>query len=214
MFAATEAFSQRNINCSVSDSLKRFEPIMAACPQPRCGAWLCRACWAAPTKARSAPSRWHRLPASCATWAATRYRGRHYRHRHRRRHPAPVRGGRRRCHASNWPGTSMTRMARPPHASLLEGINVFDSSVAGLGGCPYARAPPAISPARMCTVAGAGHRNRHRPGPADCRWAAHQPGTGRSNGSRVAGAHGAVIARRHMGVGECYRQPHFAGKTG
>lgn len=25
------------------------------------------------------------------------------------------------------------------YASLLEGINVFDSSVAGLGGCPYAK---------------------------------------------------------------------------
>ncbi|MNZ33108.1 Hydroxymethylglutaryl-CoA lyase YngG [compost metagenome] len=25
------------------------------------------------------------------------------------------------------------------HASLLEGIAVFDSSVAGLGGCPYAK---------------------------------------------------------------------------
>ncbi len=28
--AASEAFSQRNINCSISDSLKRFEPIMEA----------------------------------------------------------------------------------------------------------------------------------------------------------------------------------------
>jgi isopropylmalate/homocitrate/citramalate synthase len=28
--AASEAFSQRNINCSISDSLKRFEPIMDA----------------------------------------------------------------------------------------------------------------------------------------------------------------------------------------
>ena len=25
------------------------------------------------------------------------------------------------------------------YASLLEGINVFDSSIAGLGGCPYAK---------------------------------------------------------------------------
>src|SRR5699024_4519784 len=28
--AATERFSQKNINCSISDSLKRFEPLMAA----------------------------------------------------------------------------------------------------------------------------------------------------------------------------------------
>lgn len=31
--AATEAFSQRNINCSVSESLTRFEPIMQAAQQ-------------------------------------------------------------------------------------------------------------------------------------------------------------------------------------
>ncbi|MCE6983787.1 hydroxymethylglutaryl-CoA lyase, partial [Pseudomonas frederiksbergensis] len=31
--AASEAFSQRNINCSISDSLQRFAPIMAAARQ-------------------------------------------------------------------------------------------------------------------------------------------------------------------------------------
>ena len=32
-----------------------------------------------------------------------------------------------------------TNMAALLYASLLEGISVFDSSVAGLGGCPYAK---------------------------------------------------------------------------
>lgn len=38
------------------------------------------------------------------------------------------------------------------YASLLEGISVFDSSVAGLGGCPMPKALPAISPVKTwCT---------------------------------------------------------------
>jgi hydroxymethylglutaryl-CoA lyase len=39
------------------------------------------------------------------------------------------------------------------YASLQMGMAVFDSSVAGLGGCPYARALPATWRPRTCLSA-------------------------------------------------------------
>jgi hydroxymethylglutaryl-CoA lyase len=52
--AASEAFSQRNINCSISESLERFAPIMEAARQQASPcAVMCPACWVALMKARS-----------------------------------------------------------------------------------------------------------------------------------------------------------------
>jgi hydroxymethylglutaryl-CoA lyase len=51
--AATEAFSQRNINCSVAESIERFRPVVAAAHAAGVkvrGAVSAR--WAAPTRAR------------------------------------------------------------------------------------------------------------------------------------------------------------------
>ncbi len=48
----------------------------------------------------------------------------------------------RRCHGTNWPGhfhDTYGQAVANIYASLLEGISVFDSSIAGLGGCPYAK---------------------------------------------------------------------------
>ncbi|EFQ62596.1 hydroxymethylglutaryl-CoA lyase [Pseudomonas fluorescens WH6] len=71
--AASEAFSQRNINCSISESLERFVPIMAAAKEHGgvC-AGMCPACWVARTKARSPRNRWRRSHGSCLPWAAMR----------------------------------------------------------------------------------------------------------------------------------------------
>ena len=142
--AASEAFSQRNINCSISDSLKRFEPIMAA--------------------ARSHGVR-VRGYVSCVL-------GCPYEGKVSAEQVAPVAkalhemgcyevslgdtigtgtaGDTRRLFevvsavvpraqlAGHFHDTYGQALANV-YASLLEGISVFDSSVAGLGGCPYAK---------------------------------------------------------------------------
>jgi len=142
--AASEAFSQRNINCSISDSLKRFEPIMEA--------------------ARSHGVR-VRGYVSCVL-------GCPYEGKVSAEQVAPVAkalhemgcyevslgdtigtgtaGDTRRLFevvsavvpraqlAGHFHDTYGQALANV-YASLLEGISVFDSSVAGLGGCPYAK---------------------------------------------------------------------------
>ncbi|WP_079227670.1 hydroxymethylglutaryl-CoA lyase [Pseudomonas putida] len=142
--AASEAFSQRNINCSISESLQRFEPIMQA--------------------ARSHGVR-VRGYVSCVL-------GCPYEGRVSAEQVAPVAkalhdmgcyevslgdtigtgtaGDTRRLFevvsavvpraqlAGHFHDTYGQALANV-YASLLEGISVFDSSVAGLGGCPYAK---------------------------------------------------------------------------
>jgi hydroxymethylglutaryl-CoA lyase len=142
--AASEAFSQRNINCSISESLQRFEPIMEA--------------------ARSHGVR-VRGYVSCVL-------GCPYEGKVSAEQVAPVAralhdmgcyevslgdtigtgtaGDTRRLFevvsavvpraqlAGHFHDTYGQALANV-YASLLEGINVFDSSVAGLGGCPYAK---------------------------------------------------------------------------
>jgi len=142
--AASEAFSQRNINCSISESLQRFEPIMEA--------------------ARSHGVR-VRGYVSCVL-------GCPYEGKVSAEQVAPVAralhdmgcyevslgdtigtgtaGDTRRLFEVVSAVVPRTQLAGHFHdtygqalanvyASLLEGISVFDSSVAGLGGCPYAK---------------------------------------------------------------------------
>ncbi|MGE8115444.1 hydroxymethylglutaryl-CoA lyase [Pseudomonas sp. NPDC086566] len=142
--AASEAFSQRNINCSISESLQRFEPIIEA--------------------ARSHGVR-VRGYVSCVL-------GCPYEGKVSAEQVAPVAralhdmgcyevslgdtigtgtaGDTRRLFEVVSAVVPRTQMAGHFHdtygqalanvyASLLEGISVFDSSVAGLGGCPYAK---------------------------------------------------------------------------
>ncbi|MDI9780452.1 hydroxymethylglutaryl-CoA lyase [Pseudomonas putida] len=142
--AASEAFSQRNINCSISESLQRFEPIIEA--------------------ARSHGVR-VRGYVSCVL-------GCPYEGKVSAEQVAPVAralhdmgcyevslgdtigtgtaGDTRRLFEVVSAVVPRTQLAGHFHdtygqalanvyASLLEGISVFDSSVAGLGGCPYAK---------------------------------------------------------------------------
>jgi len=142
--AASEAFSQRNINCSISESLSRFEPIMEA--------------------ARSHGVR-VRGYVSCVL-------GCPYEGKVSAEQVAPVAkalhdmgcyevslgdtigtgtaGDTRRLFEVVSAVVPRTQLAGHFHdtygqalanvyAGLLEGISVFDSSVAGLGGCPYAK---------------------------------------------------------------------------
>lgn len=142
--AASEAFSQRNINCSIAESLERFIPVMEAakshgitvrgyvscvlgCPYegevaPEQVAAVARELFAMGCYEVS-------LGDTIGTGTAGKTRtlfevvGRDI--------PRDKLAG----HFHDTYGQALANI----YASLLEGIAVFDSSVAGLGGCPYAK---------------------------------------------------------------------------
>ena len=142
--AASETFSRRNINCSIAESLERFEPVVAAakkggmrargyisvvagCPyegevSPRAVAELAGALYGmgcyevslGDTIGVGTPKRIRAVIEAVA-----------------RRVPMAKIGG----HYHDTYGQALANI----YASLELGVKTFDSSVAGLGGCPYAR---------------------------------------------------------------------------
>jgi hydroxymethylglutaryl-CoA lyase len=142
--AASESFSQRNINCSISDSLARFAPIMDAAKQhgvsvrgyvscvlgcPYEGdvaleqvALVARELYAMGCYEVSLGD-----TIGTGTAGATRKMFEVV--------GAQVPRDKLAGHFHDTYGQAMANV----YASLLEGIAVFDSSIAGLGGCPYAK---------------------------------------------------------------------------
>ncbi|SEI51544.1 hydroxymethylglutaryl-CoA lyase [Pseudomonas sp. NFR16] len=142
--AASESFSQRNINCSISESLDRFLPIMEAarlhgvqvrgyvscvlgCPyegdvSPQQVAAVANELYAmgcyevslGDTIGIGTPGATRRLFDVVA---------------------GQIPRGKLAGHFHDTYGQALANI----YAGLLEGIQVFDSSVAGLGGCPYAK---------------------------------------------------------------------------
>jgi hydroxymethylglutaryl-CoA lyase len=142
--AATEAFSQRNINCSIEDSLERFRPVVAAAHEAGIkvrGAISCSVgcpyqgdvsadevervvrgmkdigvdhCGVADTIGVGTPRK---------VQAAMERALRHY--------PLVEVSG----HFHDTYGQALSNI----YACLEMGIHTFDASVAGLGGCPYAK---------------------------------------------------------------------------
>ena len=142
--AASEAFSQKNINCSIAESLKRFEPVVSAasalaipvrgyvscvvgCPYegvvaPEKVAEVAKTlfdmgCYEislGDTIGVGNPASVQRMIEACA-----------------RRIPIGKLAG----HYHDTYGMAIANI----HASLQSGMAVFDASVAGLGGCPYAK---------------------------------------------------------------------------
>lgn len=142
--AASEAFSQKNINCSITESLERFVPVMEAarasdirvrgyvscvlgCPYDgtiapeqvasvaaELFAMGCYEVSLGDTIGTGTPGATRRLIDTVAA-----------------RIPREKLAG----HFHDTYGQALANI----YASLLEGVSVFDSSVAGLGGCPYAR---------------------------------------------------------------------------
>jgi hydroxymethylglutaryl-CoA lyase len=142
--AASEAFSRRNINCSISESLERFVPLMDAARSHGIKVRGYVSCvLGCPYEGHVPPSQVasvaHELAAmgcyeislgdtiGTGTPGATRELfdvvGRQV--------PRSQLAG----HFHDTYGQALANI----YASLLEGIEVFDSSVAGLGGCPYAK---------------------------------------------------------------------------
>jgi len=142
--AASEAFSQRNINCSISESLERFEPIMEAARLHGIRVRGYVSCvLGCPYEGEIAPEQVASVAnelfamgcyeislgdtIGTGTPGATRtlfdtVAGK-------------IPRGKLAGHFHDTYGQALVNI----YASLLEGIQVFDSSIAGLGGCPYAK---------------------------------------------------------------------------
>lgn len=142
--AASESFSRKNINCSIAESLKRFEPVVSAasaleipvrgyvscvvgCPYegavaPEKAAEVARilfdmGCYEVSlgdTIGVGNPASIQRMIEACA-----------------RQIPIDRLAG----HYHDTYGMAIANI----HASLQLGVAIFDASVAGLGGCPYAK---------------------------------------------------------------------------
>ena len=142
--AASESFSQRNINCSIAESMARFAPVMAAAARDGVRVRGYVSCVVAcpyegavpPAQAAAVAAELHAMgcyevslgdtigagtPASVlALLEATAARV-----------PVAALAG----HYHDTYGMAVANVA----ASYGFGLRVFDSSVAGLGGCPYAK---------------------------------------------------------------------------
>ena len=142
--AASEAFSQRNINCSIADSLQRFVPLMEAARAANVRVRGYVSCVLgcpydgeiAPEQVASVARELYAMgcyEVSLGDTIGTGTAG-----ATRRMLEVVAREIPRERLAGHFHDTYGQALANV-YASLLEGIHVFDSSVAGLGGCPYAK---------------------------------------------------------------------------
>lgn len=142
--AASEAFSQKNINCSISESLERFVPVMQAAKANGIRVRGYVSCvLGCPYDGAIDPQQVAHVAAelfamgcyevSLGDTIGTGTPG-------ATRQLIEVVAGKipREQIAGHFHDTYGQALANI-YASLLEGISVFDSSVAGLGGCPYAK---------------------------------------------------------------------------
>ncbi|CAI8900320.1 MULTISPECIES: hydroxymethylglutaryl-CoA lyase [Pseudomonas] len=142
--AASEAFSQRNINCSISDSLQRFAPIMAAARQHGVRVRGYVSCvlgcpYEGTISAEQvAPVARELHDMGCYEVSLGDTIGTGTPGATRRLFEVVGAQVPREQLAGHFHDTYGQALANV-YASLLEGISVFDSSVAGLGGCPYAK---------------------------------------------------------------------------
>ena len=142
--AASEAFSQRNINCSISESLERFAPIMASAKQHGVSVRGYVSC------VLGCPYEGAIAPEQVAAVARELYAMGCYEVSLGDTIGTGTAGATRRLFEVVGAQVPRDKLAGHFHdtygqaianiyASLLEGITVFDSSIAGLGGCPYAK---------------------------------------------------------------------------
>src|SRR5690606_23079711 len=142
--AASEAFSRKNINCSIAESLQRFEPVMALARQHRISVRGYVSCVLgcpyqgevpAEDVARVARELFamgcYEVSLGDTIGSGTAGATRRLFEVVGRDIPRDKLAG----HFHDTYGQALSNI----YASLLEGISVFDSSVAGLGGCPYAK---------------------------------------------------------------------------
>lgn len=141
--AASESFSQRNINCSIARSLQRFEPVLAAAVAHGIKVRGYVSCvLGCPYEGDIAPERvrdvgdamlqmgCYELSLGDTLGIGTPGAARRLIDTVAQRVPRGQLAG----HFHDTYGQAVANI----YACLLEGVQVFDSSVAGLGGCPYA----------------------------------------------------------------------------
>ena len=142
--AASEAFSQKNINCSIADSLQRFVPLLEAAKAAKVRVRGYVSCVlgcpydgdVAPQQVAAVARELHAMgcyEVSLGDTIGTGTTG-----KTRVLLDVVSRDVPRERLAGHFHDTYGQALANI-YASLLEGISVFDSSVAGLGGCPYAK---------------------------------------------------------------------------
>jgi hydroxymethylglutaryl-CoA lyase len=142
--AASEAFSQKNLNCSISASLARFVPIMAAAQQHGVRVRGYVSCvlgcpYQGEVSATQVAAVAKELFAmGCYEVSLGDTIGTGTAGNTRKLFELVGRDIPRQQLAGHFHDTYGQALANI-YASLLEGISVFDSSVAGLGGCPYAK---------------------------------------------------------------------------
>lgn len=141
--AASETFSHRNINCSITDSLDRFRPVVEAARQHgvevrgyvSCALGCPYEGEVDPDKVAEVASALHgmgchEISLGDTIGVGTPGRVRRLLETVSRRVPMDRLAG----HYHDTYGQALVNI----HASLELGMAVFDASVAGLGGCPYA----------------------------------------------------------------------------
>ena len=142
--AASEAFSQKNINCSIADSLQRFVPLMEAAKTANVRVRGYVSCVLgcpydgeiAPEQVASVARELYAMGCYEVSLGDTIGTGTAGKTRSMLEVVArDIPRDRLAGHFHDTYGQALANI----YASLLEGINVFDSSVAGLGGCPYAK---------------------------------------------------------------------------
>lgn len=142
--AASEAFSQKNINCSIAESLERFVPVMEAAKAHGISVRGYVSCvLGCPYEGEVAPEQvaavarelfamgCYEVSLGDTIGTGTAGKTRTMFEVVGRDIPRDKLAG----HFHDTYGQALANI----YASLLEGIAVFDSSVAGLGGCPYAK---------------------------------------------------------------------------
>ena len=142
--AASEAFSQKNINCSIAESLARFAPLLEAARAQDIRVRGYVSCvLGCPYEGEVAPGKvaevarelyalgCHEISLGDTIGTGTPGKTRALFDTVAREVPRERLAG----HFHDTYGQALANI----YASLLEGIAVFDSSVAGLGGCPYAK---------------------------------------------------------------------------
>lgn len=142
--AASEAFSQRNINCSIAESLARFVPLMEAAKAAKVRVRGYVSCVLGcpydgeidSAQVASVARELYTMgcyEVSLGDTIGTGTAGKTRRMFEMVGHDIPR--DKLAGHFHDTYGQALPNI----YASLLEGISVFDSSVAGLGGCPYAK---------------------------------------------------------------------------
>jgi hydroxymethylglutaryl-CoA lyase len=142
--AASEAFSQRNINCSIEESIERFRPVVAAAHEHGIKVRAAISCaLGCPYQGEVTPDEVERVVrlmkaigvdhcgVADTIGVGTPRRAQAALERALRHYPVGEVSG----HFHDTYGQALANI----YACMELGIHTFDASVAGLGGCPYAK---------------------------------------------------------------------------